>query len=78
MSLKDKQRLIKQIRIELAKAQSVKDLKKIEQLIWILKTSPRVEVESYENWLRVYLEILRIEADFSVISYNIKINQTAF
>jgi hypothetical protein len=76
MSLKDKQRLIKQIRIELAKAQSVKDLKKIEQLIWMLKTSPRVE--SYENWLRVYLEILRIEADFSVISYNIKINQTAF
>jgi hypothetical protein len=76
MSLQDKERLIKQIRNELVKAQTVKDLKKIEQLIWILKTSPRVE--NYEDWLRVYLEILRIESDFSVISYNIKINQTTF
>jgi len=55
-----KLRLIKQIKRELREAESFEDLERIEELIWLLKISPRNE-KTTEQWLKTCEEILELE-----------------
>jgi len=61
LTYQDKKRVIKQIKGELVEAESFEDLERIEQLIWLLKISPRNE-RTREQWLRTYTEILELES----------------
>jgi len=60
LTYEQKIRLIKQIKRELREVESFEDLERIEEMIWLLKISPRNE-KTTEQWLRTYEEILELE-----------------
>jgi len=60
LTYQQKLKLIKQIKRELREVESFEDLERIEEMIWLLKISPRNE-KTTEQWLRTYEEILELE-----------------
>jgi len=60
LTYQQKLRLIRQIKRELREVESFEDLERIEEMIWLLKISPRNE-KTKEQWFRTYEDILELE-----------------